>query len=116
MPQTRSAVSNGSRILEGVDGRSPGARRFKDLVAAFVSDLGGDSHLNAAQRVTLRNAAAISLRLEQLQAAIARGESVDADELIRLASTSHRLLRGLPKQERSNPALVDYLASKAKSL
>jgi hypothetical protein len=34
-------VTNGSKLLPGVDGRSWYAHRARDLVALFVSDLGG---------------------------------------------------------------------------
>jgi hypothetical protein len=39
--RTRSAVSNHQDLLPGLDGRSASARRFRDLVNAFVADMGG---------------------------------------------------------------------------
>jgi hypothetical protein len=38
---TRSAVTNHKDLLPGLDGRSATARRFRDLVNAFVADMGG---------------------------------------------------------------------------
>jgi hypothetical protein len=38
---TRSAVSNRSRLLDGVDGRTASARRYRDLCRAFEEELGG---------------------------------------------------------------------------
>ena len=40
--QARSRVTNGSKLLPGVDGRSWYARRARDLVALFVSNFGRD--------------------------------------------------------------------------
>jgi hypothetical protein len=37
----RTATGNGSRILEGVDGRSLIARRYAEVAGAIASDLGG---------------------------------------------------------------------------
>ena len=39
--KSRSRVTNGSKMLPGVDGRSAAARRFRDLVGDFGRDLGG---------------------------------------------------------------------------
>ena len=38
----RSAVTNGSKLLVGIDGRSPTARRFRDLVEAYSAEIGGE--------------------------------------------------------------------------
>jgi len=38
---TRSKVSNGSRLTLFGDGRSTGARRFRDLVGAYAAEAGG---------------------------------------------------------------------------
>ena len=47
----KSAVSNGARsFIEGLDGRTALARRYRDLVAEFVSDLGGADVISEAQR------------------------------------------------------------------
>ena len=37
----KSGITNGTRLLPGIDGRSPWVRRCKDIIAAHVSDLGG---------------------------------------------------------------------------
>lgn len=113
LPTTRSAVSNGTRLLEGVDGRSSPARRFRDLIQSFARDLGGFSRLTEAERALVRQAASLTLRAEQLQAAVVRGEPVDADTLIRLSGEARRLLSSIPKREAPKPALQDYLAGKA---
>ncbi len=115
-PTNRSAVSNRSRMLEGVDGRSAGARRFRDLVNAYEAELGGV--LSEAERSLVRQAVGLQLQAERMQGAIVRGEPVDSDALIRVSSTSKRLLAVIAakagkRKPTDKPNLKDYLAAKA---
>jgi hypothetical protein len=41
-PTARSRLTNGKELLPGVDGRSLWARRFRDVLALHLSDLGGE--------------------------------------------------------------------------
>jgi hypothetical protein len=82
-PTNRSAISNRSRLLPGIDGRSATARRFRDI--CYETEIGGN--VTEVERDLVRQAAGLTLRAEQLQAAIVRGEAVDNDELIRLSRT-----------------------------
>ena len=73
----RAAVSNGSRLrAKGTDGRTRNARSFRDLVASFTASLGGEAALNEADKALVRNAAALAVKAERMQAAIVKGESV----------------------------------------
>jgi hypothetical protein len=38
---TRTRITNGKELLPGIDGRSLWARRFRDVLALHLSDLGG---------------------------------------------------------------------------
>ena len=60
----RSRITNGSALLEQVDGRSAWARRFRDLIAAHASDLGGEDLLSEGQRAIVRRAALLQVELE----------------------------------------------------
>lgn len=113
---TRSAVSNGSRLLANVDGRTSSARRFRDLVAAFEGEIGGN--LTAVERGLVRQAAALTLRAEQLQADVINGVSVDSDVLIRVSSTAKRILSAIGERAgKRKPAegldVDEYLRQKA---
>jgi hypothetical protein len=81
-PTNRSAISNRSRLLPGIDGRSATARRFRDICISYET-----GNVTEVERDLVRQAAGLTLRAEQLQAAIVRGEAVDNDELIRLSRT-----------------------------
>ena len=56
----RSKISNGTRLLANVDGRSAYARRFRDLIVAFEAEVGGT--LTELERGLVRQAAAVSLK------------------------------------------------------
>ena len=113
-PTTRAKVTNGTRLLAGVDGRSATARRFRDLIAELTPGGGGEG-LAAAERSAIRQAAAMMLRAEQLQAEIVRGEAVDADTLIRLSSEARRILATVRKRARppATPTPTEYLTRRA---
>ena len=104
--RVRSAVSNGSKLLANVDGRSATARRYRDLISDLLRE-GGEGALSAAEFGLVRQAAAITLQAELLQARIVRGEAVSAGALIRLSSEARRILASL--RERA-PAATGFLA------
>jgi hypothetical protein len=112
---SRSKVSNGTRLLQNVDGRSSSARRFRDLTRAHEAELGGS--LTEADRGLARQAAALGLRTEQLQAAIVRGEAVDDDHLVRISGEHRRIVDALKakasKRKQPAPTLQDHLRKRA---
>ena len=67
-------------MLPDVDGRSSAARRFKDLIRAYEGEIGGN--LSAVERGLVAQAAALTLRSEQMQADIVNGKPVGSDDLI----------------------------------
>ncbi len=84
------------------DGRSKVARRFKALVAAFSSDIGGP--LSHADTALVRQAAAMTVRAEQAQAALLNGQAVDEDRIVRLSNAVTRILTVLgAKQSKKKP-------------
>jgi hypothetical protein len=105
----RSRVTNGRTLLPGVDGRSASARRYRDLIAELAREL-GDAEPTAAESASIRQAAAIIVRSEQLSADIVRGEPVDNDTLIRLSSEARRIMARLKRHvdvdTRSPPSLL----------
>jgi hypothetical protein len=68
------------------------ARRFNAIVLKL---LGGRTEPSVVEREMARQAAAVMLRAEQLQAELVRGEAVDPLALIRTTSELRRALRAL---------------------
>lgn len=89
----RSAVTNGSRMLAGVDGTSALARRYRDLVAMLGAEFGGVS--SEVELLLVRNAATLQLHAEELTASMVRGEVVDAEAITRAANGATRALAQL---------------------
>ena len=113
----RSRITNGSKLLPGVDGRSPWVRRAKDIISAHLSDLGGAHNTSAAERSIIRRAAVLTVELERLEAIFALAGEASAEALdtyARVAANLRRLLEavGLKRRPRDvTPTLAEYLAS-----
>jgi hypothetical protein len=114
LPSTRNAVSNGSRLhRRGIDGRTRDAKRFRDLFESFASSLGGEERLSEADRALTRMAATLTVKSETMQASIAAGGEVDAEQLVRVSNSLSRVLARLvkrqPRDARPNP-LVEHFS------
>ena len=110
----RSRVTNGSKMVAGLDGRSAEARRYRDLVISYADDLGGTDKLTEAQRTLIAQAATLQVESERVQASVLRGELVDVEQLTRLANATMRILSrlGLKRERRdTTPTLDEYLAA-----
>jgi hypothetical protein len=116
----RAAVTNGSRALLS-DGRSAGARRYRDLLRSFADEAGGLPGLAASSEQIVRRLAQISVELELLEARRAEGQDIDPIAYCTLMNSQQRLLRSFEALKRqrkavgpNSPALRDYLASRVK--
>jgi hypothetical protein len=104
---TRSAITNGRMFDRSVDGRSAASRRFKDVCAALTRDLG------AAPTITdltlIRQAAALTIRAEAMQAALVNGEAIADEDLVRIANATQRVMAALGVQSRRRSPAVSAL-------
>ena len=75
--RARSAVTNHKDLLPGLDGRSATARRFRDLVNAYVADMGGLDHCSEIRLGLVRRLAATTVQAEMLEARMVNGEAID---------------------------------------
>ncbi|MCT7375734.1 hypothetical protein [Chelativorans salis] len=114
-PTARSAVANGSRLfVEGLDGRSALARRYRDLVASFTTDIGGDP--SESQKQLIRRAASLSTWCEAQEVRLANGEDIEIGPLTTAANSLRRILQDIGLERRARdvtPDLRTYLAQKA---
>ena len=101
-PFVRSATTNDLLALRGVDGRSVIARRYRDVAIALADDLGGQEKLGEPTKILVRQAAALAVQVESLQAKIVAGEDIDLEQLTRLSNVLGRTLQrlGLKKPAR----------------
>jgi hypothetical protein len=97
----RSRVTNGSKMIAGVDGRSAEARRYRDLAMSFADDLGGADSLTEAQRALVRQAAALSVKSEKLQGDMISGKDVSDEQLTRVCNSLSRTLNRLGIKKRA---------------
>ncbi|AKM11520.1 hypothetical protein AB433_03895 [Croceicoccus naphthovorans] len=113
-PQARTRVGNGSTVLAGVDGRSATFRRYREVLASLVTDMGGDP--SEAQSQLARRAASLVCWCEEQDAAAANGEEFDVKAYTTASNTLRRLLGdlGLERTARNiTPTIVEYAAHKA---
>src|SRR5580765_8858967 len=113
--RTRSAVSNHKDLLPGLDGRSATARRFRDLVNAFVADMGGLDRCSEVRLGLVRRLAATTVQAEMLEARMVNGDAIDIATPCTLASTTGRLSQRLGLERRARnvtPSVTQYLAAR----
>ena len=110
----RSRVTNGSKMVAGVDGRSADARRYRDLAMSFADDLGGAAVLTEAQRALVFQAASLVVQSEALNGAMIRGELVDVEQQTRVANALGRTLNrlGIRKRAPTKLTVPEYLAQR----
>ena len=108
-----SAITNGSKLLAGVDGRNPWVKRCKDLIAEHTVDLGGADNVSAAERSIIRRASVITAELEFLEARFAGAGGAEPDDLdlyLRGSNNLRRLLEAVGLQRRPRDVTPDPLA------
>ncbi len=99
----RSRITNGTKLLPGIDGRSPWVRRCKDVIAAHLSDLGGADNTTAAERSIVRRAAVLTTELERLEVKFASAGEASTEDLeaySRVSANLRRLLEAVGLQRR----------------
>lgn len=108
----RSAVTNGRRLHVTARENTQWSRRFKDVFAEIVNDMGGPDLLSEGQRQLIRRCTTLSIECEKLEGLAVLGGSIDLDlygqMTDRLGRTLQRL--GLRRVARNvNHDLKSYL-------
>jgi hypothetical protein len=110
---SRSAKTNGRRSFVDGDGRGLWARRWRDLEALYIDDLGGASALSEFQLGLVGTCATLRCELEKLEGRLSVGEAVDLDQFGRLAGHYRRICEtlGIERRKRDlTPSVAEYVA------
>jgi hypothetical protein len=108
----RSRVTNGQDLLPGIDGRSPLARRYRDICAALISDSGSIEQCSEARLQLIRRFSAAAVMAEQMEATLVNGQPINIVEHSLLSSTLVRLAQRIGIDRRAKivgSTLSDYL-------
>jgi hypothetical protein len=112
---TKAALTDGTRILAGVDGRTYWAKRMRALVAQHLSDLGGADNCSFAEQAIIRRASCLGVELERLEQGFCKEGGATPEELdlySRASSGQRRLLEAVGLDRRSvdvTPDIDGYL-------
>jgi hypothetical protein len=91
------------------------ARRYKDILGAIISDLGGLDVMSEAQKQLSRRAATLGLMAESMEADAVNGKEFNPDIFGSLCDRQGRLLQrlGLSRLARDvGSSLRDYVVSR----
>jgi hypothetical protein len=86
----RSALSNDPLKLSGIDGRSRGGRRYRDLMRAYADELGGVAALSEPQRALCAQVATLTVQVEALQSRVIAGDVIDPELIVRTSNVQLR--------------------------
>jgi hypothetical protein len=96
----RSRVTNGKSPFVEVDKRGPWSRRWRDIYAQIIADLGPD--ITEERRQDARRAATLCVECEKLEGESAAGESsIDVDKYGMLTDRLGRAFRRLGLKQSS---------------
>lgn len=111
-PTSRSRVTNGRSLFVDGDGRSPWARRWRDLQSLYADDLGGVSTLSEFQLGLVGTAATLRCELERLEGQLSLGASIDLDQFGRLAGHFRRIVEtlGIERSARDVTPTLEQIA------
>jgi hypothetical protein len=111
----RSAITTGKNLFVGVDERTAYARRFRDVFAAHLGDLGGADNISEAERSLIRRATTLTVALERLESKFAEqdGEASTTDLMLyqRVSGALRRILQtlGLERRQKDVTSLGELL-------
>jgi len=114
-PQGATRIGTQGTILQGVDMRTHGGRRFKELCADLVHHLCADP--TAPQLAIIRRVAALGVWCEQAEAGQAQGADLDVSAYTTATNAQRRLLAdlGLERRAKDVTSLASYIADREAS-
>jgi hypothetical protein len=102
-------------VVRGMNSQSLSARQYRKIALGLADEFGGQDKLSAPTMALIRQAASMTVTLEDMTTKAVAGEAVDMEQLTRLSNvlgrTLHRL--GLRKPQRE-PSFLAALAEAAR--
>ncbi|MBZ9758425.1 hypothetical protein LB524_24355 [Mesorhizobium sp. ESP6-5] len=102
-PTASTRIGNGSALLDGIDGRTAGARRYREILFRLNGELKLElsrvgRRMTTQQELLLRRAAFLAMWCENIEAKLVNGEDIDIDAFNVATNTLRRILTdtGLP--------------------
>jgi hypothetical protein len=107
--KTRSVITSGK--FDGIDGRTGVGRRYLDLCRAFEREAreAGAADISTVGKTLIRQAASLTMRCEELQAAQLKGKKISIDDLVRMTSEIRRILAAVTGKQARNQAAAPSL-------
>ena len=102
-----SAVSSGRRMFVHGDASSAWSRRYRDIVAGHVSDLGGRAMLSEAEISLIKRVSTLELECEQAEGRLSMGQEIDLDLYQRMLNSLRRALETLGIERRAKTVTPD---------
>jgi hypothetical protein len=94
-PKGRSKVTNGRQLFIEGDARLKISRRFRDVLANIVTDLGGVERLSEGQKQMARRCAMLSVECEMMESAAVAGLPFDLEVYGQLTDRLGRVFQRL---------------------
>lgn len=95
-PQALTRLATGASVLAGVDGRSTGARRFRELLWALWAEATKQKRpFTQSEEMLARRAVALAMASEAIEGRMAKGDFVDLAEFAELTKTLRRVLQDI---------------------
>lgn len=96
LPQAATRVGNGTALLSGIDGRTAGARRYREVYTALLAEVTKlNRHPSQQEGMIARRAALLSIWCEAAETEMASNGSVDINEFTAATNTLRRCLADL---------------------
>jgi hypothetical protein len=102
-----SAVSSGRRMFVQGDSSSAWSRRYRDIVAGHLSDLGGLPALSEAEISLIKRVSTLELECEQAEGRLSMGQEIDLDLYQRMTNSLRRTLETLGLERKARDVTVD---------
>lgn len=96
-PEASTRVGNGSALLAGIDGRTTGARRYREILTVLKAELEIElfkwkEHVSEQQMLLLRRAALLTMWCEDTEARMVNGGDIDISAFTAATNSLRRLL------------------------